>query len=155
MTINRGWRSRRPAHHASQGTSARDSGGKKNKEGKYEGGYGVECRLYDMRHTFATRFALAGESLPALAKILRHADLSSLMRYVEPAQEEVRPSDGVVFRYANILTGDRRRARGLRGRKHPARGLAANFGANLPKRWPKLARLGRIRRRGEYRDRGA
>jgi integrase len=25
-----------------------------------EGGSGVDCRLYDMRHTFATRFALAG-----------------------------------------------------------------------------------------------
>ncbi|HVZ18034.1 MAG TPA: hypothetical protein VG897_13005 [Terriglobales bacterium] len=24
--------------------------GRKNKEGKYEGGCGIECRLYDMRH---------------------------------------------------------------------------------------------------------
>src|SRR5689334_18337723 len=43
-------------------------------------GCGVVCRLYDMRHTFATRFALAGGSLPVLAKILGHADLSLLMR---------------------------------------------------------------------------
>lgn len=63
--------------------------GKKNKGGKYEGGCGIECRLYDMRHTFATRFALAGGSLPVLAKILGHADLSLLMRYVHPAQEDM------------------------------------------------------------------
>lgn len=63
--------------------------GKKNKDGKYEGGCGIECRLYDMRHTFATRFALAGGSLPVLAKILGHADLSLLMRYVHPAQEDM------------------------------------------------------------------
>jgi len=50
---------------------------------------GVECRLYDFRHTFATRFALAGGSLPVLAKILGHADLSLLMRYVHPSQVDV------------------------------------------------------------------
>lgn len=63
--------------------------GKKNNKGQYEGGCGIECRLYDMRHTFATRFALAGGSLPALAKILGHADLSLLMRYVHPAQADL------------------------------------------------------------------
>jgi hypothetical protein len=36
----------------------------------YQRGCGIECRLYDMRHTFATRFAFAGGSLPVLAKIL-------------------------------------------------------------------------------------
>lgn len=63
--------------------------GKINKDGRYEGGCGIECRLYDMRHTFATRFALAGGSLPVLAKILGHADLSLLMRYVHPAQADM------------------------------------------------------------------
>src|SRR6476646_6425402 len=43
--------------------------GRKNKGGEYEGGCGIECRLYDMRHTFATRLALAGGSLSVLAKI--------------------------------------------------------------------------------------
>ncbi len=42
-----------------------------------------------MRHTFATRFALAGGSLPVLAKILGHADLSLLMRYVHPSQSDM------------------------------------------------------------------
>ncbi len=34
-------------------------------------------------------FALAGGSLPLLAKILGHADLSLLMRYVHPAQADM------------------------------------------------------------------
>jgi integrase len=63
--------------------------GRKDKQGNYKGGCGVGCRLYDMRHTFATRFALGGGSLPVLAKILGHADLSLLMRYVHPSQEDM------------------------------------------------------------------
>jgi integrase len=63
--------------------------GRKNATGSYDGGCGVACRLYDTRHTFATRFALAGGSLPVLAKILGHADLSLLMRYVHPSQGDM------------------------------------------------------------------
>lgn len=50
---------------------------------------GIKCRIYDFRHTFATRFALAGGSLPLLARIIGHADLSLLMRYVHPSQEDM------------------------------------------------------------------
>ncbi|MBV9501043.1 MAG: site-specific integrase [Acidobacteriaceae bacterium] len=75
--------------------------GKKNRKGEYEGGCGIECRLYDMRHTFATRFALAGGSLPVLAKILGHADLSLLMRYVHPAQADM---DRAMEWYAGMQT---------------------------------------------------
>ena len=63
--------------------------GRKNSNGEYEGGSGVECRLYDMRHTFATRFALAGGLLPVLSKILGHADLSMLNKYVHPSQADM------------------------------------------------------------------
>jgi hypothetical protein len=63
--------------------------GRRTRDGKYEGGCGIECRLYDMRHTFATRFALTGGSLPVLARILGHADLSLLMRYVHPSQADM------------------------------------------------------------------
>jgi integrase len=63
--------------------------GRLNKEGKFEGGCGVECRLYDMRHTFATRFALAGGLLPVLSKILGHAHLSMLNKYVHPSQADM------------------------------------------------------------------
>jgi Phage integrase family len=72
-----------------QKSHQRATRGKRTEDGKYEGGCGIECRLYDMRHTFATRFALAGGSLPVLAKILGHADLSLLMRYVHPAQGDI------------------------------------------------------------------
>jgi integrase len=75
--------------------------GKKTKDGRYEGGCGFECRIYDMRHTFATRFALGGGSLPVLAKILGHADLSLLMRYVHPAQADM---DRAMEWYSNTRT---------------------------------------------------
>lgn len=52
-----------------------------------EGGCDIQCRLYDMRHTFATRFALAGGSLSLLAKSLWNADLSLLIRYVGPSAD--------------------------------------------------------------------
>jgi integrase len=70
------------AHH-------RATCGRKKSDGTFEGGCGIQCRLYDMRHTFATRFALGGGSLPLLAKILGHADLSLLMRYVHPSQADM------------------------------------------------------------------
>jgi integrase len=75
--------------------------GKRTSHGEYEGGCGVGCRLYDMRHTFATRFALAGGSLPVLAKVLGHADLSLLMRYVHPAQADM---DRAMEWYSNMQT---------------------------------------------------
>lgn len=50
---------------------------------------GVDCRLYDMRHTFATRFAQTGAPLSNLVRILGHADYSQLMRYVHPSQDDM------------------------------------------------------------------
>lgn len=44
------------------------------------------CRLYDLRHTFATRAAEAGVELPVLAAILGHADIRMTMSYVHPQQ---------------------------------------------------------------------
>jgi integrase len=49
----------------------------------------LKCRPYDFRHTFATRFALAGGSLPLLQKLLGHADLGLLNRYIHPAQTDM------------------------------------------------------------------
>jgi integrase len=49
---------------------------------------GLHWRIYDMRHTFATRFALRGGNLTLLSQILGHADLEMLMRYVHPSKED-------------------------------------------------------------------
>jgi integrase len=64
-------------------------GVKDKKTGEYVGGCRVGCRLYDMRHTFATRFALAGGLRPVLSKIPGHADLAMLNKYVHPSQQDM------------------------------------------------------------------
>ena len=45
--------------------------------------------LYDLRHTFATRMAERGCDVMALAKILGHANLRTVMRYVHIGQEHL------------------------------------------------------------------
>lgn len=49
---------------------------------------GIEhFRLYDLRHTFASRFAEAGGTLIVLKEILGHADLKMVLRYAHPGEE--------------------------------------------------------------------
>src|SRR6476659_8010509 len=41
-------------------------------------------RLYDLRHTWATRAAEAGMDMPTLAALLGHSKLNMVMRYAHP-----------------------------------------------------------------------
>jgi len=47
-------------------------------------------RLYDLRHTFGSRSAMAGVDLPTLKELLGHSDISMTMRYVHPTPEHKR-----------------------------------------------------------------
>lgn len=44
-------------------------------------------RLYDLRHTFATRFVQSGGDLVALAGILGHSKLAMVTRYAHPTEQ--------------------------------------------------------------------
>lgn len=45
-------------------------------------------RLYDLRHTFATRAVAGGVDLPTLSAMLGHTKITMTVRYVHPADEQ-------------------------------------------------------------------
>lgn len=47
-------------------------------------------RLYDLRHTFGTRSAMAGVDLATLKELMGHAAISVTMRYIHPTPEHKR-----------------------------------------------------------------
>ena len=47
---------------------------------------GLKFRLYDCRHTFATRVLDNGTDLLTLASILGHSNLNQVMRYAHPSE---------------------------------------------------------------------
>jgi integrase len=46
-----------------------------------------QFRLYDLRHTFASRMAMAGVDLVTLAALLGHSRVQMVMRYAHPVEE--------------------------------------------------------------------
>ena len=52
--------------------------------------------VYDFRHAAATRWAERGMDIATLAKVLGHANLRSVMRYVHISQEHM---DRAILRY--------------------------------------------------------
>lgn len=49
-------------------------------------GFTPPFRLYDLRHTFATRAAEAGVDIMTLAALLRHSRMQMVMRYAHPTE---------------------------------------------------------------------
>ena len=47
-------------------------------------------RLYDFRHTFGSRSAMAGVDLPTLKELMGHTSITTTMRYVHPTPEHKR-----------------------------------------------------------------
>ena len=61
-------------------------------------------RLYDLRHTYATRAVMAGIDLPTLAAQLGHKKIQMTMRYVHPAEQHKREAVGKMenFKFAEM-----------------------------------------------------
>jgi integrase len=62
-------------------------------------------RLYDLRHTFATRAVAGGVDLPTLSAMLGHTSIQMTMRYVHPAEEQKKIAAGKLesYRIAGIV----------------------------------------------------
>jgi integrase len=56
-------------------------------------------RLYDLRHTYASRAVMAGVDLPTLAALLGHTSVQMTMRYVHPAEEHKRETTAKIERF--------------------------------------------------------
>lgn len=56
-------------------------------------------RLYDLRHTYASRAVMAGVDLPTLAALLGHTSIQMTMRYVHPAEEHKREAAAKIERF--------------------------------------------------------
>ena len=51
-----------------------------------------DVRLYDLRHSFASRPLALGESLPMIGKLLGHNQVETTARYAHPARDTVHES---------------------------------------------------------------
>jgi integrase len=60
---------------------------KAHEEALRKAGIYPRFRLYDLRHTFGSRSAMAGVDLPTLKELMGHSHISTTMRYVHPTPE--------------------------------------------------------------------
>ena len=56
-------------------------------------------RLYDLRHTYASRAVMAGVDLPTLSSLLGHTSVQMTMRYVHPAEEHKREATAKIEKF--------------------------------------------------------
>jgi integrase len=56
-------------------------------------------RLYDLRHTFGSRLAMAGVDRATLKELMGHSNISIAMRYVHPTPEHKREAVRKLERY--------------------------------------------------------
>jgi integrase len=70
-----------------------------------DAGIADHFRLYDLRHTFATRAVAGGVDLPTLSAMLGHTSIQMTMRYVHPAEEQEKIATGKLetFRTGGIV----------------------------------------------------
>ena len=54
------------------------------------GGFRPPFRLYDLRHTYASRATMAGVDLATLKELLGHSHISVTIKYVHPTPEHKR-----------------------------------------------------------------
>ena len=74
-----------------------------NTHGRTVKGVGVPWfRLYDLRHTFATRAVQSGMDLPTLARILGHSKLNMVLRYAHPTPEHQRLAMDRLEQYVSV-----------------------------------------------------
>lgn len=47
----------------------------------------LDVRIYDFRHTFGSRMAMAGVDLPTLKELMGHSTIAMTMKYIHPTPE--------------------------------------------------------------------
>jgi integrase len=56
-------------------------------------------RLYDLRHTYASRVVMAGVDLSTLAALLGHTNVQMTMQYVHPAEDHKREATAKIEKF--------------------------------------------------------
>jgi integrase len=95
---------RKPGSHVGRLNSAHDRLVKK----AAEDGIAINWVLYDFRHNFATRMAVAGIDLKTLGDILGHGSLRTVQKYVHPTAEHKKLA---MARYDLVLKQAARKAK--------------------------------------------